>query len=174
MTDNIDIKIEGLEELQAAFKRAPQAAEKHSKTALRHSVNLIDKEWKHTIPRGATGGYKSSIYSKIEGSGPNMVGRVGSNITKPYAYPLVVEYGRKAGAKMPPPKALVRWVHLVLKVPTSPLSGIRSAAFNVARAIGKKGIKGKFLLTNAYKKSEPKVIGFFGKALDDIVKEIGK
>ena len=170
MTDNVDIKVEGLEELQAAFARSPQVAEKHTKTAMRHSVNLIEAGWKPNIPRGATGGYKSSIYTKIEGSGPNITGRVGSNIKSPFAYPLVVEHGRKAG-KMPPPSALERWVHLVLKVPVDQAKGV---AFVVARAIGKKSIKGKFLLTNAYKKSEPKVIGFFGKALDDIVKEIGK
>ena len=170
MTDNLDIKVEGLEELQAAFKRAPQAAEKHSKKALYKSVTTIEAAWKPNIPRGATGGYKSSIYTKIEGSGPNITGRVGSNIKSPFPYPLVVEYGRKAG-KMPPPSALERWVHLVLKGPTDRAKGV---AFLVARAIGKRGIKARPILTQAFEKSQSKVIGFFGKALDDIVKEIGK
>ena len=170
MTDNFDIKVEGLEELQAAFARSPQVAEKHSKKAMYKSVTTIEAAWKPNIPRGATGGYKSSIFYKVEGSGPNITGRVGSNIRSPFPYPLVVEYGRKAG-KMPPSSALERWVHLVLKVPTDRAKGV---AFLVARAIGKRGIKARPILTNAYKKSEPKVIGFFGKALDDIVKEIGK
>ena len=171
MTDNLEVEVEGLEELQAAFKRAPQTAAKQTKDAMRKSVTDIEKAWKHgEIPRGATGGYKSSMYTRVEARGPNIVGKVGSNIKKPYPYPLVVEYGRKAG-KMPPPKALERWVHLVLKVPTDKAKGV---AFLVARAIGKKTIKGKLLLTKAYEKSYPKVIANFNKALDNIVKEIGK
>lgn len=170
MTDNLEVKIEGLEELQAAFKRAPQTTEKHAKKAMYKSVTTIEAAWKPNIPRGATGGYKSSIFSKVEGSGPNIIGRVGSNIKKPFPYPLVVEHGRKPG-KMPPPSALERWVHLVLKVPTDRAKGV---AFLVARAIGKRGIKARPILTQAFEKSHSKIIGFFGKALDDIVKEIGK
>ena len=171
MTDNLEVKVEGLEELQAAFARAPETAAKHTKTAMLKSVKDIESAWKHgEIPRGATGGYAHSIFSKVERSGPNIIGRVGSNIKKPYPYPLVIEYGRKAG-KMPPPKALERWVHLVLKVPTDKAKGV---AFLVARAIGKRGIKGKFLLTKAYDKSFSKVIANFNKALDNIIKEIGK
>lgn len=65
-------------------------------------------------------------------------------------YSGIIEEGRRPGARQPPVKAIEPWVRRRLGV-----SGdeVRSVAFAVARAIGIKGTKGKFIL----KKNEPEI-----------------
>jgi hypothetical protein len=63
-------------------------------------------------------------------------------------YADVIEYGRKAGAKMPPIKAIEQWIRIKpLKLRNkqgefikSTESAIKSAAFAIAKSIGKNGI----------------------------------
>jgi len=62
----------------------------------------------------------------------------------PYAAP--VEYGRRPGAKPPPVRALEPWVEKVLQVAPN---RVRSVAFLVAKAIGRRGIKGRNILEQA-------------------------
>ena len=66
------------------------------------------------------------------------------SIDVPYA--ANVELGRRPGARMPPPSALVGWVRRNLG-----LTGraARSAAFAIARKIGRRGIRGRKMLAKA-------------------------
>lgn len=113
---------------------------------------------------------RNSIVSKVTGSFPNSLqAKVGSTIAKKEVYPAVMEFGRKPGAKMPPPSALERWVHLVLKVPTERARGV---AFVVARAIGRRGIKGKKFMQKGFEQSKPKMLIYFEQALNRIVEAI--
>ncbi len=60
-------------------------------------------------------------------------------------YAAVIEWGRRVGATPPPASALVPWVKRKLGVADDKA---RSAAFLVAQAIQRNGIKGKYILTN--------------------------
>jgi len=64
---------------------------------------------------------------------------------KPYSS--VIEYGRRAGATMPPPSALKSWVRHKLGVRDEATA--RSVAFLVAAKIQRDGIPGKFVLRDA-------------------------
>jgi len=65
-------------------------------------------------------------------------------------YADVIEYGRKPNSKMPPVAAIEKWIRMKpLKLRNkqgefikSTESAIKSAAYNIARSIGKKGIEG--------------------------------
>ena len=81
-------------------------------------------------------------------------------IYNPVKYAGVIEDGRRAGEKMPPPAALEAWVRRHLNVEYITKKGVAKArkvrkdeapglAFIVARAIGKRGIKGKHILARA-------------------------
>lgn len=61
-------------------------------------------------------------------------------------YSVVVDEGRRAGARMPPPAALEPWVRRKMKVPRD---RVRGAAFMLARAIKRRGIKGKHIVAGA-------------------------
>jgi hypothetical protein len=160
-------EIEGMEELYKIFKRFPAVADKHMRTAMKASLSQIEFEVKPLVPV-FQGTLRNSIQSEIEGKGTRMVGRVGSTLKKE-EYPAVMEFGRRAGAKMPPPSALYRWVKLVLKVPDKAVPGV---AFVVARAIGKRGIKGKRFLEKGFKKAQPKIERFFNNGLTRMMTEI--
>jgi hypothetical protein len=75
-------------------------------------------------------------------------------------YADVIEWGRRAGAKMPPPKAIENWIKIKrLKLRNrqgefikSTESNIKSAAFAMAKSIGKNGIVG---------------IGYYKEAIED-------
>jgi len=111
---------------------------------------------------------RNSIQAEVKTGGAAVVGRVFSDITSPYPYPLTVELGRKPG-KMPPPDALKRWVQLVIKPPAASVNGI---AYLVARSIGRRGIKGKFFMKRAVESSKVRIGMLFREALDRIANEM--
>lgn len=55
-------------------------------------------------------------------------------------YAAAVETGRAAGARMPPPAALEGWMRR---------HGLRGSPFALARAIGRRGLRGRFFLRAA-------------------------
>lgn len=87
---------------------------------------------------------------------------------KDEVYPQVMEFGRAPGT-MPPPEALLRWVHLKIN-PGAELE--YSVAFRIARAIKKRGIKGKFFMKAGLERSKDRIIRFFEKALNRIEEEL--
>ena len=168
MAARTTVYIKGLDELRSRLKKYPKIAGKHFKNAMLRSTILIERNVKPLTPVGVSGHLRKSIHHQVRGVGVNITGIVGSSMKKEI-YPLVMEEGREPGAKMPPPKALERWVWIVLKVPREQVKG---TAFVVARAIGKRGIKGKFFLKKGFEKSQRRVEQYFAKALDYIVEEI--
>lgn len=61
------------------------------------------------------------------------------------AHAVYVEYGRRAGARMPPVSALIPWVMKKFGVPYKRARGI---AFAVAKKIARRGIKARKIMTN--------------------------
>jgi hypothetical protein len=69
-----------------------------------------------------------------------------------------VEYGRRAGARMPPPNALATWARRH--------GGIDP--FVLARSIGRKGIKARPFLHPALRSAEDKIRSLLGAAAKEI------
>lgn len=61
----------------------------------------------------------------------------------PYAG--VIEYGRRAGATPPPVEAIARWAQRRFRMPYDRARGL---AFGIAKRIGRRGLKGRFILTS--------------------------
>ena len=61
-----------------------------------------------------TGGLRDSIYSRVYFDNGDIVLELGANAKadgNDYPYPAVVEYGREAGKKMPPVRAIKDWLY---------------------------------------------------------------
>ncbi|TXH07873.1 MAG: hypothetical protein E6R04_11900 [Spirochaetes bacterium] len=150
MTD-FKIEIKNIDQLAAAFKKAPQIATKHLNDAIKKSLYLIEEKAKPETPvdlnflRGA--GYETS-FGTLKGELKN---------TAPYA--VFVHEGTRP--HFPPLDDIKPWADR---------HGI--PPFLVARAISKKGTKGKPFFKDAIEKSEAEINRIFDDALIDITNEI--
>lgn len=156
-----------LEQL-AKLSRVNSIVKRHSTRAIQQSVKTIVKAVRPNVPVGVSGKLRRSIVSTVSSKVIRAEGSVFSNL-KSEVYPNVMEFGRKAGAQMPPPEALERWVRLKLGVPAG---RVASVAFAVARSIGRKGIKGRFFMRKGLDASRTRINEFFGRAIVNIVKDL--
>lgn len=163
-----EVEIVGLQEQLARLAKYDQIADKHMVKAMQQSVTTIESAVKPLVPVGVSGRLRNSIASEVktEAAG-SIVGKVGSTL-RGEVYPSVMEFGRKPG-RMPPPSALERWVQLKLGVEPARVRGV---AFQVARAIGRRGIKGKFFMKKGFEQSQAKVLQYFNSALTAITEEL--
>lgn len=160
------VRIKGMKEQRKLLKQYPKIAGKHYRIAMRKSVTTIEGKAKPLTPV-FRGRLRQSIVSEVRGVGINITGVVGSSL-KNEEYPAVMEFGRKPG-KAPKVEHLERWVWLVLKPPRKK---VRSVAFVVARAIGKRGIKAHRFLQKGWERSRRSVYRNFQKAHGDVVKDL--
>jgi hypothetical protein len=70
----------------------------------------------------------------------------GARVYNVAPYASVIEHGRRAGTKMPPKEVITRWIQRRLG---KPLKEARAMAFVVQRAIAKRGLVGRKVMTNA-------------------------
>ena len=113
-----------------------------------------------TVNRVASGRLLNSLYYnlKIRYNKPTIDFTVSNDEAGKYAD--VIEFGRRPGAKMPPIKPIEDWIRIKrLKLRNrqgefikSTESNIKSAAFAIAKSIGKNGIEG---------------INYYSEAIDD-------
>jgi len=162
------VDIKGLEEQLAKLKQYTPIAERHLGRAMDQSVIEVASAVKPLAPVGVAGRLRNSIGSEVKRQGPlSIVGTVGSTL-RDEIYPEVVEFGRKPGA-MPPPAALERWVHLKLGIPNDEAPGV---AFQIARAIGRRGTRGAFMFRDGWKASKKRVVEYFDRALIQIAEDL--
>lgn len=157
-----EIELRGFDEQLKKLKDYDRVSDKYITEAMNKSGLLLVSKIKPLTPvyRGAL---RNSIGSEvIHESATSIVGRVGSSL-KSEQYPAVMEFGRRPGAKMPPPDALERWVHL--KLGTVEGSGV---GFVIARSIARKGIKGKRFMKRGWEAGKAQVNKFFEEALEKI------
>lgn len=166
-----ELKIEGLEEQLANLARYEPTALRELTTAMQQSVIAIESAARPLTPVGVSGQLRQSIGSTVVAeSAVSIVGRVGSSITGS-PYPVVMELGRTPGARQPPSEALERWVHLKLGVPESDVARV---ARQVARNIGRRGIKGRGMLRQGYEKVREQITGYFQRAGERITEFMAK
>lgn len=154
---------------EKVFQKFPQATDRHMRQAMAKSTMIVEGEVKPLTPVGVSSRLRNSIGSQISGFGGQLQGKVGSTLSKSEEYPLTMEFGRNRGSKMPPPKALERWVQLVLGIDSADTRGI---AFVIARTIRTRGIKGRGFFKQGWRASEPRVKRAFASALHDLTREI--
>lgn len=77
-------------------------------------------------------------------------------------YAVPVEVGRRAGARMPPPDALVGWIRR---------HGLAMSPFVLARSIARRGIKGRFFMRAAKEATEKQLPNFLSSLSRDIGQE---
>jgi hypothetical protein len=180
-----DISVIGLEELIKKLKGFEQKFNAHLVRGMEKATIYTVSKITPNVPVGVSARLKNSIGSEVtvEGIG-SVVGRVGSSL-KNEEYPAVMEFGRTPGARMPPPEALVRWVHV------KGLAGVYSrkthrrlggkkkiadedmaAAWMIARAIGQKGIKGRHYMKKGFDAAKPKIPKFFKDEMDALMEEL--
>ena len=100
------------------------------------TVNAMPASPRGSIGAVDTGAYRQAWQFELTKSG----GRVFN--TRPYAG--VVEYGRKKGARRPPPKQIELWARRKLGLSRKEA---KSASFAIANAIAKRGLLARKVLT---------------------------
>jgi hypothetical protein len=181
----MEVNIHGLDEQLKRMGNFGPLLNKHLVRGMEKTTKFAVSKIVPGVPVGVSARLKDSIGSEIrtEGIG-SIVGIVGSSL-KGEEYPAVMEFGRRPGAKMPPPEALLRWVHVKHLAGTYSIKTKRrhggkkrqadedlAVAFAVARAIARKGIKGKFYMKNGLAKAKPSTPKFFKQEMDELMKEL--
>lgn len=118
----------------------PAALERANQDAAAKAVRILQEQTRVAKPRPPifTGRFIRGWMAK--GTGSSMA------ITNPAIYAPVIEYGRRVGAKMPPPSALIPWVRKRLgKTGKEAVS----AAWALAKAISRRGQVGRRIATNS-------------------------
>lgn len=88
-----------------------------------------------------------------------------SNVV-PYAD--TIEYGRKPGLPPPPPRELIGWVRRKLRL--KPSDKVETVAYLIARAIGRRGLKARYVLLSA----QPEIGLILAKATKNAAAQVMK
>ncbi len=181
----LDVQIVGLDEQLKRLGDFGPLLNRHLERGMKKAVIYTASKVVPLVPVGVSGRLRNSIGSEVtvEAIG-SVVGKVGSSL-KDEEYPAVMEFGRTPGARMPPPEALVRWVHLKGLAGTYSIKSHRrqggkarqadedlQVAFVVARSIGRKGIQGRRYMQHGLEAARPNIAKFFKLEMDELVKEL--
>lgn len=150
----ITYKVEGLAELIAKVNDAALLGPPLRK-GLTTSALLVEAEAKRLVPVD-TGNLRRTITHRVDSAAVPLFATIGTNA--PYAQ--VVHDGRGRGKPTPPVRALAGWASR---------HGIpANRVFLIARAIGRKGIKGRPFLKDALSAMRGKIDGAMETAAREI------
>lgn len=151
----ITYEVNGLAEILAKTNAPASLIGPPLRKGLTTSALLVQGEAQRLVPVD-TGNLRRTITHTVDGAAIPTFALVGTNA--PYA--LVVHEGRGAGKAPPPVQALLGWARR---------HGIPSnRVYLVARAIGRKGIKGRPFLKNAMARVRGQVDGALSRAAKEI------
>ena len=141
-----------------------------AREAMAGITGMLRREVMARTPVGASGSLRGSIFTEIRGEGRGAIrGVVASRA--PYAG--YVEFGRRPGGAMPPWREgspLYRWVVRNLE---SQGGDFESVAFLVARAIARRGIRGRRMFARAFEENQSRIEGRIRELLDEIARRVG-
>ena len=149
------------DEVDRRLAAMPAVVAREFHTAMTASLLLIEASARQNVAYD-TGRLAGSITHVINGSGPTLEGRVGPSVR----YGASVEFGRRAGARMPPVDALMGWVG---RHPRPGRGSRRSQAFALARSIQRRGIRPRPFLRPAYRANRAAINGLFRRAGANVV-----
>jgi Bacteriophage HK97-gp10, putative tail-component len=91
-----------------------------------------------------------------------------ARVFSPLQYAAVMEAGRRPGARMPPPGALVGWMTRHGFVPPGVRRTPIELAFPFAQMIGRRGIQGRFFFRKAAETVERELPGLIQRAIREL------
>ena len=142
----IDLRIEGLERLQAGVAAAPATLASETRLAMVAGSLLIEGTAR-TLAGKDTGRNAGSITHKISGSGANLTSKIGPST----AYGVWAERGRGPG-RMPPIAAVEGWARR---------KGINP--YVLARSIARKGTKPRPYMVPSFNQNRGAVVARFAR-----------
>lgn len=151
----IEITVDAGSVRRAAARLDPRRFDRQARAAMDESLAFLQHEVQTHTPV-FQGTLRGGIFTEVRGHGVDLRGIVApSPATVQYA--VVVERGRRPGAKLPPRGPIQRWAQLVL--------GDGSLWFVVARAIARRGTKGQHMFEQAAQAGQRVVPAIFRKHL---------
>jgi len=138
------------------LQRTPEQMSQDMRRTITQSLLWIEADARAMAPHD-TRRMAGSIVSRVTGLYPNLVGQVGPSTR--YGY--FVEFGRRPG-RMPPADALIGWVRRHWHPISARRRGIsestlRSQAFVLARAIGRRGTRAQPFLGPAFQRNRVRI-----------------
>lgn len=161
-----------LESLVEAWPSPQEQADVNhlAREAMAEITEMLKREVMARTPVGASGNLRGSIFTEIKGENPSVLrGVVASRA--PYAG--YVEFGRRPGGAMPPWREgspLYRWVVRNLE---SRDGNFESAAFLVARAIARRGMRGRRMFARAFEENQGRIDKRIRELVDEIARRVG-
>jgi len=158
------------------LQREPAELEADVRRIMNQSLLLIERDAKRLAPQD-TRRLAGSINSRISGTFPNLLGEVGPTPR----YGIVMEFGRRAGARMPPVDALIGWVRrhwnpaFIGPIQRGQLrprraaganvsqNAIRQRAWALARSIQRRGIRPQPYMAPATRQNLPRIQAAFAR-----------
>lgn len=166
MLPGYEIKAEGLDSQLAKLVMTDPEVKKMFKRNLGRSLRVVRSEVLPRVPV-YSGRLKGSFRSTMRPINGFWQGRFYSRHS---FYLRMVDQGRTAGAPMPSdrgiPERLTAWV--IDKIGPA-ASELRNVVYNVARAIGRRGIPGRPIMEPAWERSKGRVIQTFAEGVREIV-----
>lgn len=162
---NIGIKTDltAIKELSKRYPKESQAA-RHAK--ITEAVNLLERVIKKNAPYGAGPIHlRDTIHEKVSIQGERVVGIVGT----PVEWGEPVEMGTKP--HFPPVGPIQFWVERKLGYSGDEAA---SVAFLIARAISRRGTKGKKMFARGFEENEARVLSILNGIPDEIVRRLHK
>lgn len=156
------------------IQQVPQQLEADIRRTLTASLLSIERDAKRFAPRD-TRRLAGSINHQITGTYPRLLGEVGPSVR----YGIVMERGRRAGARMPPVDALMGWVrrhwHAAFIGPIArgqlrprraagrnvTEADVRQRAFALARSIQRRGIQARPFMEPAWGRNRADIVRAF-------------
>jgi len=148
--DFFQIDDEDIEQLLELLERDyEEVVAQEAGPLMKASVELARAEVVARTPVGVAGNLRGSIAGDIRGRWPELEGEV----MTPLVYGEVIERGRQPRQKWPPQDAIELWVRRKLGIS----DGAEQVAFLIARKIGRKGFKGRWMFREAAKIVRPQI-----------------
>ncbi|MEK6245835.1 MAG: hypothetical protein AABM33_15220 [Pseudomonadota bacterium] len=162
-----EIDYSALKELQANLARNPAVVRKHLLAAVTEADNLLLREVKERMPKGAQEFLYRSVFNEERVSDTGVIGLVSS----PMSYAVAVELGTKP--HFPPLQPLVDWVqHSQHFGGVSDAKVARGIAFLIARKISRVGTKAQRPFGLTFQAQESQVRTIFDAAAARIAADI--
>ena len=135
----MDFQPKGFDDLQGRLDQAVKTKVGISMNqGLRDIGKMMVPVLKSHTPTGVSKGLRNkTVFQIITGIEQRLEIRQGARSGTGFFYGRVVREGRRAGARMPPPSALIPWVQMKMGISASEAPRV---AFLVARKIGRVGI----------------------------------
>jgi len=145
------------------LQTTPEQMERDMRRTLQASLLLIEADARTLAPQD-TRRLSGSINNQITGTFPSLVGEVGPGVR----YGRFVEFGRRAGARMPPVDALIGWVQrhwhpIAERRRGVSRSTLRGEAFILARSIARRGIQPQPYMQPAFVRNRARIEAGFAR-----------